>query len=72
MIFFTWLRDQIRQAVLAGVADAAAELGEPSADTSAALANLRNRVLALPAPADAEPGAEPEPDAPNGRARRTR
>ena len=40
MIFFTWLRDQVRQAVLAGVSDAAAELGEQPEDTAAALTAL--------------------------------
>lgn len=53
MFFFSWIREQVKQAVLAGVSDAATELGEQPTDTALALASLRER-LALPAPAEPE------------------
>lgn len=54
-MFFTWLKDRARNAVLAGIAEAAEQVnGTP--DTPDALDRLRR--LALPAPA--EPEAAPE------------
>jgi hypothetical protein len=50
MMFFNWIRNLAKQAVLAGVEDAAAELeGPTTGETSTAITSLRNRVLALPA-----------------------
>lgn len=52
MWFFTWLRQQVKAAVLAGVNDAAAELGEVL-DPAEPARLLRQRLEALPAPAPA-------------------
>ena len=54
-MLFNWIRNRVRAAVLAGVADAAAEIdGDGSADLDNALAALRARVQpALPAPEQA-------------------
>lgn len=52
MFFFSWIRSQVRNAVLAGINDAASEIagGESSEEVPAdALALLRQR-LALPSP----------------------
>lgn len=49
-----WIRNQVRDAVLAGVADAMQQLGQDATAAEAA-GELRER-LALPAP---EPEAEP-------------
>lgn len=66
MFFFTWLRQQAKSAVLAGISDAAEEIGAPE-DVSAPLAKLRERLtLQLPAPAEAPEAA---PATRNGRGR---
>lgn len=68
MFFFTWLRQKTRDAVLAGISDAAEEVGAPD-DVSAPLAKLRERLtLRLPAPAGV--AAEPAAAGGNGRARK--
>lgn len=58
MFFFSWLRAQVKAAVLAGLADAAAELGEGQ-DPAKAVEALRQRLEALPAPAEGKPQVEP-------------
>jgi hypothetical protein len=56
MMFFNWIRNLAKQAVLAGVEDAAAELQGPNeGETSTAITSLRNRVLALTASEDETP-----------------
>jgi len=48
-MFFNWIRNQARQAVLAGVSDAAAELeGQEPSDASHAVTSLHARLRALP------------------------
>jgi hypothetical protein len=51
--FFSWLRRQVRNAVLAGLSDAVNELADGDLDTAAAL--LRQRIEALPPPQAPEP-----------------
>jgi hypothetical protein len=55
-MFFSWIRNQVKAAVLGGVADAAAELGDVL-DVAEASRQLQHRLESLPAPA-AEPEAE--------------
>jgi hypothetical protein len=51
-MFWSWIREKVKAAVLAGVADAAGELdGTGEGDTAQAVALLRTRLaLALPGP----------------------
>lgn len=58
MFFFTWLRATVKNAVLAGIEDAALEIaGQDTADTASAVTSLRNRVLAPTAEQEEEPEA---------------
>jgi hypothetical protein len=59
MFFFNWLRRQVKAAVLAGCADAVAELHEGDLDAAAAL--LRQRIEALPGPAPEPENGHGEP-----------
>jgi hypothetical protein len=52
--FFSWLRHQARDAILAGASDAAGQLAGDGDDTRAALTDLTAR-LQLPAPTDDGP-----------------
>ena len=54
MMFFTWLRNRVREAVLAGLSDAAAEVDAPDSSAAEAVAQLTARLRALPEPADEE------------------
>ena len=50
-MFWTYLRQKVKEAVLGGVSDALAELdgGEPNEDTSGIAAALKARMLPSPA-----------------------
>jgi hypothetical protein len=70
-LLFTWLRHHVKQAVLGGIADAVAEIDAGAdAGTADAVASLRQRLQALPAPPAGHAGAEPAE--PNGSGRRKR
>lgn len=62
--FFSWLRNRVRDSVLAGLEDAAAEI-DAGDETRPALEAFRNRLRALPAP-------EPEPEAETSNGRRVK
>jgi hypothetical protein len=63
-MLFGWIRHQVRAAVLSGIADAVAEIDTGTdSGTADAVAALRQRLQALPAPAP----DVPEPEAGNGR-----
>lgn len=53
---FAWLRNKVREAILAGVHDALEHLDSQSnGDLALAAAELDARIRALPAPAEEEP-----------------
>ena len=56
-MLFSWIRNRVRDAFLAGISDGVAELEQDGPkDTTSAIATLRVRLTpALPAPAPSEP-----------------
>lgn len=53
--FFSWIRAKAREAVLAGLSDAAAEMDTPDTSASDAVLRLQSRLKALSAPAEEAP-----------------
>lgn len=49
-MFFSWIRAKVKEAVLAGFADAAAEIGDADEANLNAIEQFRERAKMLPAP----------------------